>query len=87
MEKQQEEALYRLQAQGERARVVLEALEQWFNDKQKNLVSALYDAKNPEEAFLLSCQYRVLCDLMGEMRAAVTFGKNAAKEFKENEKE
>jgi hypothetical protein len=63
--------------------VVLEELEAFLKSRNETLAGAMMNAKTPDDAYMLTCQYRAVASFTGEAKAAIAIGDRATKEILE----
>jgi hypothetical protein len=82
MEDSREEFLLRKAAEGHKARLLLEALEEYGKSWNRNILATLIKVKTPEEAFRVACAHQAAADFFGGLRAKAATGESATMELK-----
>ena len=85
MEQDRREALLRRSQSGDRARIALGELGQFFEDRKAQVLSKFRKVKSPNEAYELAVEYRAIIDFEGSARAAIAAGDAAAKKLTSEE--
>jgi hypothetical protein len=74
-----QEFLYRKSAEGDRARIVLDELEQYFKEAETRTLAALFDCNTESEAYWVAVGYQAVHALKKKLESVVTQGKSATK--------
>jgi hypothetical protein len=61
----------------------LEELDGFLLDRGGALLNTMVNAKTPDDAYMIACQYRALVSFAGEAKAAIAIGEHAEKELLE----
>ena len=65
--------------------MLLEELDKYDKAKDRDALTRLINAKTPEEAYKAACAYQTAASFFSTLKAAVSVGRQAAKELTEEE--
>jgi hypothetical protein len=85
LEQERREALLRRSQSGDRARIALEELDKFFENRKEQLLSKFLKVKTPNDAYELAIEYRAIMDFEGNAKAAIATGDAADKKLTSEE--
>ena len=85
METERRDRLYRKAIRGELARSALEALETYRVERERGILSELFNAENPAKAFDIACEYRAMMRFFNGASADVSVGREATDDLEREE--
>ena len=77
----EQERLYRQRVEGSQATMVLQVLEEFFNDKERSIMARIALSDSPQQAYQIACELKAMRGLIGEMKARIAIGDKALEEI------
>ena len=77
----EQERLYRQRVEGSQATMVLQVLEEFFNDTERSIMARSVLSDSPQQAYQIACELKAMRALIGEMKARISIGDRALEEI------